>query len=86
MIWGAFTLLLTGLIILIFISAALAPLESLGWYAGWQAKEGEPDPAAGRNSWPPASRRPIITWSTSPASAPSRPTRCHKRSCRSSKG
>jgi hypothetical protein len=47
MIWGLFTLLLTGLVILIFISAALAPLESLGWYAGWQTKEDEPDPAAG---------------------------------------
>ncbi len=36
-------LLLTALVALIFLSAALAPLESLGWYAGWFGeKEEEP--------------------------------------------
>jgi hypothetical protein len=29
------TLLLTGGLVLLFLSAAMAPLESLGWYAGW---------------------------------------------------
>jgi hypothetical protein len=47
MIWEAVTLLLTGLIVLVFISAALAPFESLGWYAGWQTEDDVPDPAAG---------------------------------------
>ena len=31
-------LLLIGLFALIFVSAALAPMESLGWWAGWGAK------------------------------------------------
>ena len=32
------TLLLIALFALIFISAALAPMESLGWWAGWGKK------------------------------------------------
>jgi hypothetical protein len=36
---GALGLLVTGLIVLIFISAALAPLESLRWWAGWYAPD-----------------------------------------------
>ena len=31
-------LLIVGLFALIFVSAALAPMESLGWWAGWGAK------------------------------------------------
>ncbi len=31
-------LLLIGLFALIFVSAALAPMESFGWWAGWGAK------------------------------------------------
>jgi hypothetical protein len=31
-------LLVVGLLALIFVSAALAPMESLGWWAGWGAK------------------------------------------------
>jgi hypothetical protein len=47
MISDAVALLLTGLVVLILVSAAFAPLESLGWYAGWQTDADVPDPAAG---------------------------------------
>ncbi|MCC6626860.1 MAG: hypothetical protein IT340_05580 [Chloroflexi bacterium] len=43
MILGTISLLLTGLVVLVFISAALAPLESLRWWAGWQTDEDTPD-------------------------------------------
>ncbi|MCL4857818.1 MAG: hypothetical protein KJZ93_00360 [Caldilineaceae bacterium] len=37
-------LIFTGSLALLFLSAAVAPLESLGWYAGWFGeKEEEPD-------------------------------------------
>jgi hypothetical protein len=40
-------LLFTGGLALLFLTAALAPLESLGWYAGWFGEGGEEaDPAA----------------------------------------
>jgi hypothetical protein len=38
------SLFFTGALILLFLSAAVAPLESLGWYAGWFG-EGEADEA-----------------------------------------
>ena len=60
MIWETVTLVLTGAVILLVISAALAPLESLSWYAGWQTGADEPDPAAGgtdRVPRAPAARR-----------------------------
>ena len=47
MMWQTIWLLLTGVVILLVISAVLAPLESLTWYAGWQTKADEPDPEAG---------------------------------------
>jgi hypothetical protein len=37
-------LILTWVLMLLFLSAALAPLESLGWYAGWFGASEEPDP------------------------------------------
>lgn len=37
------TLLFTGLLALLFLSAAVAPLESLGWYAGWFGEKEETD-------------------------------------------
>lgn len=40
------TLLLTAILSLLFIWAALSPLESLGWYAGWFGAEAEGDPNA----------------------------------------
>jgi hypothetical protein len=41
-----FSILLIGLVALIFLSMAMAPLETLGWYAGWFRKSGPlPDPA-----------------------------------------
>lgn len=39
-------LIITGLVALIFLSAAIAPLESLGWYAGWFGASEEDDPTA----------------------------------------
>jgi hypothetical protein len=38
--------LLTGILVLIFLCAALAPLESLGWWAGWYGDAPEVAPAA----------------------------------------
>lgn len=35
--------LLIGIVLLILLAAALAPLESLGWYAGWQRNADVPD-------------------------------------------
>jgi hypothetical protein len=37
------TSLLIGIVLLILIAAALAPLESLGWYAGWYQTDEIPD-------------------------------------------
>ena len=39
-------LLITAVLTLLFIWAALSPLESLGWYAGWFGAEAEADPNA----------------------------------------
>ncbi|NTU81597.1 MAG: hypothetical protein HGA45_19820 [Chloroflexales bacterium] len=45
MILSTFTLLLIGALVLLFLSAAVAPLESLGWWAGWFGdKEAPPVP------------------------------------------
>jgi hypothetical protein len=38
--------IITWVLVIIFISAALAPLESLWWYAGWSKKGGKSDPNA----------------------------------------
>lgn len=37
-------LLFTGTLALLFLSALVAPLESLGWYAGWFGEKEEEDP------------------------------------------
>ncbi len=37
------TYLITGAILLVIISALLAPLEALGWWAGWYGERDEPD-------------------------------------------
>ena len=39
------TYLFIGLFLLLFVTAALAPLESLGWWAGWSRKGTEKDPS-----------------------------------------
>ena len=39
------TYLLIGLFLLLFVTAALAPLESLGWWADWSRKGAEKGPA-----------------------------------------
>ena len=39
------TYLFIGLFLLLFVTAALAPLESLGWWADWSRKETEKGPA-----------------------------------------
>ena len=44
------SLIFSGALALLFLSAAMAPLESLGWYAGWFGEKEEPDP----NALPPA--------------------------------
>jgi hypothetical protein len=41
--------LITGTLILLFISAALAPIESLGWYAGWFGDSDSKDEHSGTN-------------------------------------
>jgi hypothetical protein len=35
--------LITGALLFLLISAILAPLEALGWWAGWYGERGEPD-------------------------------------------
>lgn len=51
-------LLITGLIVLFLVSAAFAPLESLGWWAGWFGEKKTPptapDATAGDAASPPA--------------------------------
>lgn len=42
MIFSTLYLLLTGLILLIIVGALLAPLESLGWWAGWYGEKTAP--------------------------------------------
>lgn len=42
---GIISLLFTGALVLLVLSAAIAPLESLGWYAGWFG-EAEEDPSS----------------------------------------
>jgi pimeloyl-ACP methyl ester carboxylesterase len=39
------SMLITGALILLFISAALAPLEALQWWAGWDGDEAAPNEA-----------------------------------------
>jgi hypothetical protein len=39
------TYLFIGLFLLLFVTAALAPLESLGWWAGWSRKGAEKGPS-----------------------------------------
>jgi hypothetical protein len=39
---GVLGMILTGAIVLLFISAALAPFESLGWWAGWYGEKETP--------------------------------------------
>jgi hypothetical protein len=47
MILSTLTLLFIGALVLLFLSAAVAPLESLGWWAGWFGDEKAP-PVPGR--------------------------------------
>lgn len=47
MILSTLSLLFTGLILLIIVGALLAPLESLGWWAGWYGEKETP-PVPGR--------------------------------------
>ena len=49
MIMSTLSLLLTGLILLIIVGALLAPLESLGWWAGWYGEKETP-PVPGKAS------------------------------------
>ncbi|HQY93467.1 hypothetical protein [Caldilinea sp.] len=37
--------LMIGIFLLLFVTAALAPLESLGWWAGWSREESEKGPS-----------------------------------------
>lgn len=53
------SLLFTGLILLIIMGALLAPLESLGWWAGWYGeKETPPVPGQAAAAAPKAAERP----------------------------
>lgn len=45
MIWDILTGLLGVLLLIVLVSAALAPLESMGWYAGWFRVHATPVPA-----------------------------------------
>jgi len=41
-LFGIGSFLITGVVALILISAAMAPLESLGWWAGWFGEKKAP--------------------------------------------
>lgn len=55
---GLISLLITGALVLLFISAALAPIESLGWYAGWFGEREAPPDAVERSQPQPGTPPP----------------------------
>lgn len=56
------TYLIIGVFLLLFVTAALAPLESLGWWAGWSREEAEKGPSelSGRPAGDDAAEEPDL--------------------------